>query len=161
MNTLIGEGTMQIGGAERPFYIGTRQTAIFCELQKGDFDLQDYNNLLGQVVGNSLNAAQAREGHEAYAPAGRKELKPGELRDFIYSALAAGAKRAGYSADFDPDTIADWIDEAESTEVVKPLTLHIRLLAQRLARQAERPGNVPAPALKATRGGKATAKKSK
>lgn len=136
---------MQIGGAERPYYIGTRQTAIFCELQGESYDLQDYNNLLGQVLGNQVAAAQAQEKNEKHIPVGRKELTAGEVRDFVYSALVAGAGRAELPVDFTPNNVADWIDEADAAEVMKPVVRHIGLLGQRLERQASRPGNVPAP----------------
>lgn len=158
MNTIIGDGTMQVGGALRPYYIGTRQTAIFCELQKEGYDLQDYNALLGQILGNQVAAQQAAATGAAFKPEGRKELTPSELRDFVYSALAAGTKREGHAVDFDADTVGDWIDEAQPEEIMKPLTTHIQLLAQRLHRQAGRPGNAPAPALVANRGGRSPKK---
>jgi hypothetical protein len=157
MNTIIGDGTMLIGGAQRPYYIGTRQTAVFCELQGGDYDLQDYNKLFGEVFSNSFQAQQAKDAGEKFTPTGRKELKPGEVRDFVYSALQAGAKREGYAVDFDADTVADWIDQAEADEVMKPVMTHLALLGQRIQRQQTRPGNVPA--LKVSQGAKKSAKK--
>ena len=156
MNTIIGDGTMQIGGAERPYYIGTRQTAVFCELQGEGYDLQDYNDLLGQVLGNQVAAAQAKEKGGKHKPVGRKELTAGEVRDFVYSALVAGAGRKQLPVDFTADDVADWIDEAEPEEVMKPIQRHIGLLAQRMERQAARPGNAPAPkSVKPKRGQKA------
>jgi hypothetical protein len=161
MNTIIGSGEMLIGGALRPYYIGTRQTALFCELQKEGFDLQDYHQLFAEVGLNQYYAAKAKEAGQSYAPTGRKALTPTENAQFLYSALYAGAKREGVAVDFDVDNVADWIDEAEQSEspeslqeAGKPLSTHYNLLAQRLERQAARPGNAPAPALVATRGAK-------
>jgi hypothetical protein len=150
---------MQIGGASRPYYIGTRQTAVFCELQGEGYDLQDYNKLLGEVLTNQMAAKVAQEADKTYKPTGRKELTPGEMRDFVYSALVAGAKREGQPVNFDADDVADWIDQAEAEEVIKPVSTHIQLLAQRLQRQEGRPGNAPAPTLTASRG--SSKKKSK
>jgi hypothetical protein len=160
MDTIIGEGMMQIGGANRPYYIGTRQTAIFCELQEGQFDLQDYQKLFLEVGVNQFYAATAREKGEAFTPSGRKALTPTENSQFLYSALYAGAKREGLPIDFDVDKVSDWIDEAETSEDTtalqeagKPFATHYQLLTQRLNRQNARPGNAPAPALTASRGG--------
>jgi hypothetical protein len=161
MNTIIGDGMMQIGGALRPFYIGTRQTALFCELQKEGFDLQDYNKLFMEVGLNQFYAKEKRDKGETYTPAGRKALTPTENSQFLYSALVAGAKREGRPVDFDVDTVSDWIDEAEASgdeqalaEAAKPLLTHYQLLTLRINRQAARPGNAPAPTLTAQRGGK-------
>lgn len=148
---------MQMGGASRPYYIGTRQTAIFCELQGPEYDLQDYNTLLAQIFGNTFARQQATARGEAFVPTGRKELTPSEARDFCYSALAAGARKSGMEVDFDPDDVADWIDEAPAGEVLKPVLTHLALMGQRLERQKARPatvGNGPAPTLKKSRGGR-------
>jgi hypothetical protein len=160
MNTIIGDGTMLIGGASRPYYIGTRQTAIFCELQKEGFDLQDYHALFAEVGLNQYYAKLAKEAGQPYAPTGRKALTPTENSQFLYSALAAGARREGQPVDFDVDTVSDWIDAAEASddpaalvEAGKPFATHYNLLSQRLERQGTRPGNAPAPALTAARGG--------
>jgi len=168
MNTIIGDGTMQIGGALRPFYIGTRQTALFCEMQGEGFDLQDYNKLFMEVGLNQFYGKEAREKGEAYTPTGRKALTPTENSQFIYSALVAGAKRENQPINFDVDTVSDWIDEAEAAgndellaEAAKPLATHYRLLTLRLERQAARPGNAPAPTLTASRGATKTAPKKK
>lgn len=168
MNTIIGSGEMQIGGALRPYYIGTRQTAIFCELQEEGFDLQDYQQLFLEVGLNQFYAKEAREKGQAYTPSGRKALTPTENSQFLYSALYAGAKREGLPVDFDVDKVADWIDEAENSEnpaslqeAAKPLATHYQLITQRMARQATRPGNAPAPTPKASRGGKSKAKSKK
>jgi hypothetical protein len=168
MNTIIGDGMMNIGGALRPFYIGTRQTALFCELQKEGFDLQDYNKLFMEVGLNQFYKTEAVGKGEAYTPTGRKALTPTENSQFLYSALHAGAKREGLPIDFDVDTVSDWIDEAEASgdeqalnEAAKPLLTHYQLLTQRINRQASRPGNAPAPTLTASRGGTKAASKKK
>lgn len=167
MNTIIGDGQMQIGGALRPFYIGTRQTALFCEMQGEGFDLQDYNKLFMEVGLNQFYGKEARDKGETYTATGRKALTPTENSQFLYSALVAGAKREGLLVDFDVDTVSDWIDEAEASgdeqalvEAAKPLATHYRLLTLRMERQAARPGNAPAPTLTAQRGGQTKAKKS-
>lgn len=162
MQHITGEGTMNnVGGLKsRPFYIGTRQTAVFCEeMEKSTgkvFDLQDYNDLLGEIFGNSFLAAQAKEAGTVFTPVGRKELTPREMRNFVYSALYAGAKREGLPVDFDPDTVSDWIDGAETSEVLKPIVTHLALLTQKAERQQA--GNAPAPAMKVSRGSKKTLK---
>lgn len=157
---------MRLGDKLRPYYIGTRQTAVFCELQGEGFDLQDYQKLFMEVGVNQFYAAAAREKNEPFTPAGRKALTPTENSQFLYSALYAGAKREGLPIDFDVDTVSDWIDAAESSEdpsalqeAGKPFATHYQLLTQRLNRQAARPGNAPAPALTASRGGSKKKKK--
>lgn len=154
MNTLIGDGRLEIGGQLRPYYIGTYQTAIFCELQAEGFDLQDYNQLLLEVALNQHNQSKAAREGVAYAPSGRKALTAAENRDFLYSALVAGAKRERLPVDFDADQVGFWIDEAAAEEAAKPFATHYRLLFQRLERQQGQPGNVPAPPLTSARGGK-------
>ena len=154
MNTIIGDGRLEMGGQLRPYYIGTRQTALFCELQGAGFDLQDYDRLLLEVGINQHLAAKAAAEGTAFTPTGRKALTPAENRDFLYSALFAGAKREDLPRDFTADDVADWIDAADLNEVMKPFVTQYGLLAQQLERIQNRPGNAPAPALTANRGGK-------
>lgn len=146
----------------RPFHIGVLQTAIFCELQKEGFDLQDYNKLFTQVAINQYQAKQAQELDLAFTPTGRKALTPTENAQFLYSALAAGLRRNKQLVPFSVDEVMGWIDEAETSEdpaafeeAAMPLVVHYQLLLQKINRQAERAGNAPAPtATAASRGEK-------
>jgi hypothetical protein len=151
-NTITGEQTMQIGGAERPFHIGTLQTAIFCELAPAGFDLQDYHQLFTQIGVNQFYAQQAREKGEPFTPTGRKALTPTENAHFLYSALAAGLRREKQPVSFSVDDVMGWIDDIENSEdeaalqeAAKPFAVHYALLTQKLDRQAKRAGNALAP----------------
>lgn len=146
---------MTIGGGLRPFHVGTNQTAIFCELRGEGYDLQDYNDLLVSIVGNTARANEASKTGEAYIAQGRKEMTPAEHRDFIFSALVAGAQRERQPVDFTKEDVGDWLDEADAIEAAKPLLMQIQLMADRMTRQ----GNAPAPQLTASRGGAAKPKK--
>lgn len=148
---------MTIGGALRPFHVGTNQTAIFCELRGEGYDLQDYNSLLVAIVGNQVLASEAEKKGEKHVVQGRKEMTPAEHRDFIYSALVAGAQRERQPVDFTKEDVGDWMDEADAQEATKPLTMQIQLMADRMTRQ----GNAPAPQLTASKGGASKPKAKK
>ncbi len=79
--------TIFIGGQERPFHVGTNQGDIFCRLQ---------NLSLAEYAATFVGIAQ---------------MSLGKQRDFLYSALAAGAERAGAPLDFTNLVVGDWIDE--------------------------------------------------
>lgn len=156
MNTLRGTGQINIGGGLRPFHVGTNQTAIFTELL--GIDLQDYNVLLTDIIGNAARAAQAKASGEPFTPVGRKEMTGAEHRAFLYASLVAGAQSNGLSVDFSPEMVGNWMDEAEAEEASKPFLMQVKLMADRLARTS---GNVPAPPLTVRRGGKSKPKKKK
>ncbi|MBC6988933.1 hypothetical protein [Hymenobacter sp. BT491] len=129
MNTLRGTGTINLGGAVRPFHVGTNQTRIYCELH--DLSLEQYNEQMG------VDALQ-------------KGLKLGAAIDFLYSALASGAQNNGLPIDFDPTTVGQWMDEAEESpeqlqEIGKPVAMYIELIKERANRYLAQRGNAPAP----------------
>lgn len=158
MNTLRGTGQLEMGGALRPFHVGTNQTAIFCELQK--IDLQDYNDLLVSIVRNQALKARAQEAGEPFTPEGRKEMTPSEHRDFLYSALAAGAQNERLAVDFTSNDVGNWLDEADQKEATKPVLMQIQLMADRLQR-GQPGGNVVAQPEKPKRASKPKAKSRK
>lgn len=139
MNTLRGYGQLTLGGQLRPFHVGTNQTAIFCDLRK--MDLADYNDMFASLL------PTLGEGGETI-PAKRRMLSPAENRDFIYSALAAGAQNEQQLVDFTAEQVGNWLDgdEEDGAEAAKPLLMHIDLMRQRLDRHVARlSGNAPAP----------------
>jgi hypothetical protein len=133
--TLRGSGSILVAGRERPFSVGTNQAYLFCNMpsQKQDgkplplpayYDLfSDANHLLG-----------------------------GPYRDFIYSALAAGAERAGIVLDHDNLAVGEWMDspDTDPAELAKPfeeMLAQIRAKAEaQLERQKKAQGQPQPPA---------------
>lgn len=87
------EKRFKVGGEKRLIKFGTNSTSIFC-------DIRD----LSLIQAQSITAGN---------------MKPGELRDLIYSGLAAGALKADDSVhdigdlDFSKWDVGDWIDEMD------------------------------------------------
>ena len=130
-----GYGTMQIGGQERPFQVGTNQGDIFQRLRH--VSLKDYGALFSPA------ALQA------------EALTGGDLRDFVYSALVAGYQNDGLPVDFSHLDVGNWIDDApfeENGEVVKPLTEMLQQLIRKAELSADRAKNAAAPTLTVAKG---------
>ena len=130
-----GYGTMQIGGQERPFQIGTNQGDVFQRLRH--VSLKDYGAMFSPA------ALQA------------EALTGGDLRDFVYSALVAGYENDGLRVDFSHLDVGNWIDDApleESGEVVKPLTEMLQQLIRKAELSADRAKNAAAPTLQVVKG---------
>ena len=122
-----GYGTMQIGGQERPYQVGTNQGDVFCRLHHRKDDT-------GAPL--SLKAYS-----ELFSPArlGKQQLTGGDLRDFIYSALAAGYDNDGLRVDFSAFDVGNWLDDADDDkELVKPLQTMLAQLVRRAELAAER-----------------------
>lgn len=136
MNKPSGYGLMQIGGQERPFHVGTHQGDIFCRLH--NISLKEFGEL--------------------FSPHNLKEqkIKGGDIADFVYAALVAGADWDGLRVEFNHIHVRSWFDEVkvDSQELTKPLVEMLHQTVARAQHEAERAGNAVAP-LKATRGGKA------
>jgi hypothetical protein len=128
-----GYGTMQIGGQERPFHVGTNQGDVFQRLR--GISLKEYGELFSPQNLQELN------------------LKGGDIADFVYSALIAGAEYDGLRVDFNHIHVRAWLDDADPQEGSKPIGEMLNQAVERAKRAAERAGNGPAP-LKATKGGK-------
>lgn len=79
--------TITIGGQARPFHVGTNQGDIFCKLQ--GLTLAQYAATFTDVSNLGLGAQ----------------------RDFLYSALRAGAERQGQPVNFTALEVGDWLDE--------------------------------------------------
>lgn len=121
-----GYGTLTLGESTYPFHVGLNQSEVYCDLRK--VSLKEYN--------------------EAFAPQRLQEqkLSAGELRDFVYSSLVAGAQVDGLEVDFTNLDVGNWIDEElDATEVTKPLNEMLNQLVRRATRQAERLKNAEAP----------------
>lgn len=116
--TLRGSGKLLLGGQERPFSVGTNQADIFCNLpsqkQQGKaLTLAEYYDLFGNTA----------------------RLLGGPYRDFVYSALLAGADRAGVELELSRLDIGELMDDPDTdpAELAKPLN---EMLAQ-LSAKAE------------------------
>lgn len=130
-----GYGTMQIGGQERPFQVGTNQADVFQRLRH--VSLKEYGETFG------LEALQ------------QQLLTSGDIRDFNYSALVAGYENDGQRVDFTPANVGNWIDDAPmeaSAEIMKPLTEMVGQIQRRAEQAMERAKNGPAPTLKLAKG---------
>jgi len=88
---------IKIGGKKRPLHFGTNQTIKFCEAQ-----------------GITLNQQE-----EVYAKMSTGEITGSEVRDLIWSALDDGARIKKIERDFDAETVGDWMDDADQSEMVK------------------------------------------
>ena len=86
------ELTLKIGGKRRLLKFGTNQTAIYCD--KYDLSLVGYTESLSN-----------------------DKVKPGNLRDLIWSALVAGAQYKGQEVDFDELKVGDWIDDLSQSDL--------------------------------------------
>lgn len=134
-----GYGLISIGGQERPFHVGTHQGDVFQRLR--GVSLKEYGELF------SLSNLQAQN------------LQGGDIADFLYSALVAGAEWDGLRVEFTHIHVRAWSDDAPADEVARPLLEMLNQSLLRAQREAERLGNGPAP-LKAQRGGKKPRSKS-
>jgi len=136
-----GYGTVELDTA-RPFHIGTNQGEIFCRLpERRDAEgrpmsLQAYGALFGLDALRTLS------------------FSIGDLRDFVYSALASGAEIDGLPLDFTPAQVGYWLDEADELEAAKPMRELIRQFQVRYERQQERSKNAAAPTPTAAAGPK-------
>lgn len=89
---------IHIGGKKRPIKFGTNATAIYCKLH--GISLNDYNEKVAKKFENG-------------------NLGLDELRDLIYSALAAASYSKGEEPDFNNWTVGDWLDEVTSEQMEK------------------------------------------
>lgn len=78
-----------IGGQARPFHVGTNQGDIFCTLQ--GLTLAQYAVTFTDI----------------------STLGLGAQRDFLYSALRAGAEKQGLPLSFTAADVGDWMDEPD------------------------------------------------
>lgn len=130
-----GYGTLQLGGQERPFQVGTNQGDIFQRLRQ--VSLKEYGALFSPA------ALQA------------EVLTGGDLRDFVYSALVAGYENDGLPVDFSHLDVGNWIDDApleDGEQVVKPLTEMLHQLVRKAGLAADRAKNAEAPTRKPAKG---------
>jgi hypothetical protein len=104
--------TILIGGQDRPFHVGTNQGDIFCRLQ--GYTLAQYAATFSDI----------------------STLGLGAQRDFLYSALRAGAERAGQQVAFTATEVGDWMDEPDY-EAGATLAPVIAALGAQFAAKAE------------------------
>lgn len=109
MSKYTGLGTMNFGGALRPFHVDSlRQTEKFCETMGIELD-EYYTHLANVLAGDFL-----------------KNKKRTII--FIWSSLWAGAIKVNRRCDFDYEDVLDWYedaqeDPAQANEIVKPLQM--------------------------------------
>ncbi|UOR07161.1 hypothetical protein MUN82_08700 [Hymenobacter aerilatus] len=90
-----GEGSMLIGGEQRPYHWGTLQSRIFCE-NRG-VELSGYQEAVSELTGAG-------------------GLKDSVLIvDLVHSALAAGAELHDLPFEYTPKKVSFWVDEAAQT----------------------------------------------
>lgn len=109
-----GQGTMNIGGKDRPFHVNSaRQTDKFTEHL--GIELDEYWEKMSQLSnGKTLT---------------NKKI----MVVFLWSALYAGAILEYRKCDFTYDDVLDWFeaaDDDEAEELVKPMTLLSDMLAE-------------------------------
>lgn len=97
MNQRRGLHYVEMGGRQRPYRFGTNQSAIYCQLRKCTLAayLKDMNT--ERIINNEVDGT--------------------EIRDLVYSALAAGASSQNEKVEFNNMTVGDWIDEMEQEEL--------------------------------------------
>ena len=123
--------SVAIGDQDRPFEVGTNQAEIFCTLphrrdeQGRPLTLQAYYGLFETT----------------------ERLLGGPLRDFLFSALRAGAERDGLRVDFTAADVGRWMDapETEADEIAKPLNAMLAQLQAKANAEQERAKNGRAP----------------
>lgn len=118
-----GFGEMEIGGAVRPFHLGTYQARVFCE--RRNVELAAYQQAVSALTGSAGLQDQVL------------------LCDLLYSALTAGAKLTKQPIEFDADDVTFWVDAADLREVGKLFSV-----AAALADTGPAPGKAPGPQLK-------------
>lgn len=93
MHALAGTHYFEIGGKKRPARFNTtNQTGKFCDIRK--IGLPEYADYMSE-----------------------KGLQnPTVIRDFLFSALFAGAISEKQPVDFDEYTVGDWIDQLPNLE---------------------------------------------
>lgn len=94
-----GFGSMQIGGQERPFMLGTLQARVYCEQQ--GIELDAYQESVASIT----------------ATGGLKSATI--IEALLYSALVAGAKLRKLPVDFDADEVSFWVAAADAEEIGK------------------------------------------
>lgn len=87
--------TMNIGGEERPLKFGVQQSINYSQLRNQSVSKQ-YDDLLN--IGTDDGSI---------------------VRDLIWSALKDGARKEKLEFDYEPEDIADWMDELTADEVTK------------------------------------------
>ena len=90
-----GQVEIEIGGRKRLLKFGTNMTAIFSELR--GLELKDTLLKIGD----------------------RDHWTISDLRDVIYSALAAGCHTSKTEKDFDTFDVGDWLDELNQDQYKK------------------------------------------
>jgi len=117
--------TIPIGGQDRPFHVGTNQGDIFCRLQ--GLSLAQYAATFSDINGLGLGAQ----------------------RDFLYSALRAGAEKAGQPVSFTATEVGDWMDEPtySATDTLAPVvsTLSAQFTAKAAYQKERDAKNAPTP----------------
>lgn len=81
------EQHFDIGGQKRLVKFGTNATAVFCD-ERG-VSLSEFQSITFQ------------------------DIKPGELRDIIWSGLVAGAHKEDKDIDFNKWDVGEWIDDLD------------------------------------------------
>lgn len=138
-----GYGLMQFGGQERPFQVGPNQGIIFSELQhrRGE----DGRPMSLKAYGELFGLDSLRE----------QRLAQKDLRDFIYSALAAGYEEDGLTVDFTPQKVGNWLgdpatdpDEAGKPigEMLNQMRKRVEAFVDRASKNEQAPTPTPAKA---------------
>lgn len=101
MNAFTGLNYITIGEDKRPIKFGCNQTAIFCQIR--GITLAQYSKEWVKISSNEGDGS--------------------EVRDLIYSALAAGCLSVKMDVNFDKYDVGNWIDDADQAEIARVFTL--------------------------------------
>jgi hypothetical protein len=118
--TLRGSGFIQVAGRSRPFSVGTNQAYIFCQM---DSQKQDGKPLPLPAYYDLFSDAN--------------KLLGGPYRDFLYSALAAGAERAGIVLDHDNLDVGLWMDDPDTDPDQLAIPFNVMLAQIRAKAEAQ------------------------
>jgi hypothetical protein len=86
---------MKIGGKDRAVKFGINQSVIYCELR--NCSITQMNKDIADLGAGSGDV--------------------GVMRDFIYSALKEGARKAGEPFDFTNYDVGDWLENFDESEM--------------------------------------------
>ena len=111
MATSVTDGSLQIGGQDRPFRLGQAQ----------EIALRQLHHRRG-TDGLPLTATAYRKTFGAGLP-DPATADPADVRDFVHAALVAGYQQAGLRVDFNHAMVGQWLAATpDVAQVLGPLS---------------------------------------
>src|SRR5690606_31926169 len=89
---------IEFGGEKRPFMFGPYQASIFCQLQKPEMGIEEYNSMLASGI-----------------------KSPMKIIEIIYSAIAAGCEMMDREVDFKKVHVGQWMGEEGAEKAMEQI----------------------------------------